>query len=99
MPELSIVRRFARALPIFSLLFFIGATPSEKLTVTTTDEGLQKTDFTVSDLAGDGSLVNRRLRADSAYTLTRGEPLSIPASTPLEVIYGTDDRVDIYAVT
>lgn len=98
MPELKKIRRCARVVPILAILLFVGASSNDKPTVSTNSETLGKPGEVPPELPFGSTVEERRARADEYYNLTRSEPFPIPVGTPLDVIYGADDRVDIYAV-
>lgn len=63
------------------------------------DDDPPKTDYTIPPSVEGDPTLSRRDRAAAAYELLRAEPTPVTPGTPLEVIYGTDDREDVYAVT
>lgn len=91
MPRSLAVLRLVRILTVLCFLSAWAGDNSGSINMSLA-QTVQKTDYTVPDDLGD-----RKLRADSAYSLTRGEG-STTGGTQFEVIYGTDDRKDIYNV-
>lgn len=98
MPETTSMRRFLRLIPVLSVLFFLGAASVEKTSVSTTDI---KSDKTVSlpPEPGPGATAEEwREYTDAVYSSLRSEPIEAPTGSSLDVIYGADNRQDIYTV-
>lgn len=99
MPEPTSMRRLVRLIPVLSVLFFLGAASVEKTNISTTDI---KSDKAVSlpPEPGPGATAEEwREYVNAVYSQTRSEPIETPSGSSLDVIYGDDDRRDIYAVT
>lgn len=96
MPEPSSMRRLLKLLPVLSVLFLSGASSVKKSNVTTTDI---KSDKTLPPVPGMGATLEElRAYTDAVYSALRGEPGIPPTGSSMDVIYGSDDRQDIYAV-
>ncbi len=91
MPRSFSVVGLVRILAVLCCLCFLGIDQTGSVNVSLAEPG-DKSDYTVPDDLG-----GRKFHADSAYSLTRGEG-STTDGTQFEVIYGTDDRKDIYNV-
>lgn len=92
------MRRLQKLLPVLSVLFLLGASSVEKANVTTTDIKSGKPLSLPPDPGIGATLEEIRAYTDAVYSSLRGEPGTLPAGSSMDVIYGSDDRQDIYAV-
>lgn len=91
-------RRLLAIIPIVSVLFVLGASSNEKLDVSTNELKTDKSVVVLPEPGVGASTDERREYANSVYSATRGEPAEAPAGSPFSVIYGADDRREIYSV-
>lgn len=92
------MRRLLKLLPVFSVLFLLGASSVEKSDVTTTDIKADKPLSLPPEPGVGATLEELRAYTDAVYSSLRGEPGTPPTGSSMDVIYGSDDRQDIYAV-
>ncbi|HWO56517.1 MAG TPA: thrombospondin type 3 repeat-containing protein [bacterium] len=89
----------ARLAILVAAVVFGAAAPQSGLDVTTADQVKTAPVTTLPEPTGSLTLDELRAYVDSAYSLTRGQPANPGSDDALEIIYGTDDRHDLYTVT
>lgn len=98
MRVISCVRRVLRVIPVLSVLVFLGANSGDISKQPVLDQVTLKPEVAPPFPGPGASVEARRAYTEWIYNSMRSEPIAAPYGTPLDVIYGNDDREDIYNV-
>ncbi len=88
-----------RLLPVLSFALLLGASTNDKPKVDVTNAMEPKAEEAPPFPGPNATMDERRDYVNWFYNAVRAEPTEAPVGVPLEVIYGNDDRTEIFDVS
>lgn len=86
-------------IPVFSVLLFLGANSADIPKQPLNEAVSLKPEIAPPFPGPDATVEQRRAYTEWIYSAMRSEPIAPPYGTPLDVVYGNDDREDMYNVS